>query len=239
MAKSIYQFWLNNGKSKIRLPINPETLSVDNGLMNERIKVADFGEVAFLNRPGNKSFSFSALLPKEWFPSCEYKNFPKPRDIEKRLTTWTNNKDTIQFIVTGNVKINMKVSVESLNFLEGTYSVGDLVMNITLQEYKVPKPRTIKVKKPIQSAKAKAKKPVKKVVKPRPKPKQVNKTYTVKSGDTLWGIAQRFYGDGLKWKQIWNDPNNKKRIIARDARNTRMPGHWIHIGFKLHLKGVK
>lgn len=233
MAKSIYQFWLNNGKSKIRLPVNPETLSVDNGLMNERIKVADFGEVAFINKPGNKSFSFSVLLPKDWFPSCEYKGFPKPRDIEKRLNTWANNKDTIQFIVTGNVKINMKVSIESLNFLEGTYGVGDLVMNITLQEYKVPKPRTIKVKKPIQSAKAKAKKPVKKVVKPRPKPKQVNKTYTVKSGDTLWAIATRYYGNGLQWKKIWNNPTNKKMMIARDSRNTRMPGHWIFPGQKL------
>ena len=67
MAKSIYQFWLNNGKSKIRLPVNPETLSVDYGLMNERIKVADFGEVAFINKPGNKSFSFSVLLPKDCF----------------------------------------------------------------------------------------------------------------------------------------------------------------------------
>jgi 5'-nucleotidase / UDP-sugar diphosphatase len=27
-------------------------------------------------------------------------------------------------------------------------------------------------------------------------------TYTVKKGDTLWGIAASRYGDGKKWKQI-------------------------------------
>jgi nucleoid-associated protein YgaU len=28
------------------------------------------------------------------------------------------------------------------------------------------------------------------------------KTYIVKSGDTMWGIAQRFYGTGLMWQRI-------------------------------------
>jgi len=40
--------------------------------------------------------------------------------------------------------------------------------------------------------------------------------YTVKSGDTLWAIAQKFYGDGNKYmkifeanKEVWTD-NGKK-----------------------------
>ncbi|WP_244438532.1 LysM peptidoglycan-binding domain-containing protein, partial [Mycolicibacterium septicum] len=28
------------------------------------------------------------------------------------------------------------------------------------------------------------------------------RTYTVVSGDTLWAIAERFYGDGNKYQQI-------------------------------------
>jgi nucleoid-associated protein YgaU len=27
-------------------------------------------------------------------------------------------------------------------------------------------------------------------------------TYTVKSGDTLWAISKRFYGDGNQWSRI-------------------------------------
>ena len=37
---------------------------------------------------------------------------------------------------------------------------------------------------------------------PPPPPKPTVRTYTVVSGDTLWAIAKRFYGDGSKYPQI-------------------------------------
>lgn len=33
-------------------------------------------------------------------------------------------------------------------------------------------------------------------------PKPLGLCYTVKSGDTLWSIAQRYYGSGFKWNQL-------------------------------------
>ena len=37
---------------------------------------------------------------------------------------------------------------------------------------------------------------------PPPPPPPAPRTYTVASGDTLWAIAERFYGDGNKYHQI-------------------------------------
>ncbi len=37
---------------------------------------------------------------------------------------------------------------------------------------------------------------------PPPPPEPAEQTYTVVSGDTLWAIAERFYGDGRKYPQI-------------------------------------
>jgi nucleoid-associated protein YgaU len=39
---------------------------------------------------------------------------------------------------------------------------------------------------------------------PPPPPPPAPRTYTVVSGDTLWAISERFYGDGSKYQQIAN-----------------------------------
>jgi nucleoid-associated protein YgaU len=41
-------------------------------------------------------------------------------------------------------------------------------------------------------------------VDPPPPPPPAARTYTVVSGDTLWAISERFYGDGSKYQQIAN-----------------------------------
>jgi nucleoid-associated protein YgaU len=37
---------------------------------------------------------------------------------------------------------------------------------------------------------------------PPPPPPPAPRTYTVVSGDTLWAISERFYGDGAKYQVI-------------------------------------
>lgn len=40
--------------------------------------------------------------------------------------------------------------------------------------------------------------------KPAPHHKAPHATYTVHSGDTLWGIAAHVYHNPLKWGQLWH-----------------------------------
>jgi nucleoid-associated protein YgaU len=42
---------------------------------------------------------------------------------------------------------------------------------------------------------------------PEPAPEPAPRTYTVISGDTLWAIAERFYGDGSKYQAIADASN--------------------------------
>lgn len=40
-------------------------------------------------------------------------------------------------------------------------------------------------------------------------PSTAIETYTVQSGDTLWSIAEQFYGDGDQWELIYSSPLNE------------------------------
>ncbi|MDO8741716.1 MAG: LysM peptidoglycan-binding domain-containing protein, partial [Candidatus Roizmanbacteria bacterium] len=43
---------------------------------------------------------------------------------------------------------------------------------------------------------------------PQP-PSPINNTYIVLPGDTLIGIAKKFYGNGAEWRRIWNVNTDK------------------------------
>ncbi len=45
---------------------------------------------------------------------------------------------------------------------------------------------------------------------PAPEPVSPSQVYVVRDGDTLWSIAQRFYGDGFMWPHIYDA--NKSQI---------------------------
>ena len=47
------------------------------------------------------------------------------------------------------------------------------------------------------------------------KPPEAARTYTVKSGDSLWAISERVYGNGNDWRRIYEA--NKDRIKDPDV----------------------
>ena len=69
----------------------------------------------------------------------------------------------------------------------------------------------------------------------RPSPPQP-KTRIIVSGDTLWGIAQRYYGSGAQYTRIYDA--NREAIEAEAKRRGRTGsnhGHWIYPGTVLTI----
>ncbi|MGA4837172.1 LysM peptidoglycan-binding domain-containing protein [Bacillus velezensis] len=217
MTKSVYEFWISQGKDRLRLPVLPEQIDISDTIQNDSVKVARFGEITFIDNPGAKEISFSSFFPKKHSPLSEYKGFPSPENAIARIDKWLKSKKPVQFLITG-TKINLTCSIEAFSHSEGQKDIGDQDFEIKLKEYKTASPRKIKQKK--------------KTKKKRPS-KSAPKTYTVKKGDTLWDLAGKFYGNSMQWRKIWNA--NKTAMIKRSRRNIRQPGHWIFPGQKLKI----
>ena len=63
-------------------------------------------------------------------------------------------------------------------------------------------------------------------------------TYTVVSGDTLWGIAAKKLGGGSKWPSIYDA--NVSTIEAEAKKHGKASsdhGHWIYPGEVLTIPG--
>lgn len=198
------EFWLsyNNGAEKLRLPVNPESLSVSSPFSHTDVQVAKLGEVSVFGERGLKEFSFSTFFPEYYNETyCEYSKFPKPSACVATLEKWRDKRKPIRFIVTG-TKVNIPVTIRDFSYeIERSGHGADIPFSLSLKEY-----RFLDVRKEVTKKKDKQRPPV---VNPD-KPNNGGSSYVVKKNDTLSKIAKSVYNDASKWRKIYDA--NKKLI---------------------------
>jgi LysM repeat protein len=213
------EFWLtyNNGAEKIRLPVNPESITVSSPFGFEDINVNRLGEITIIGERELKEYSFESFLPRDYNPTfCEYTNIPKPWDVVNTLERWRDSRKPCRLIVTG-TPINTPVTIRDFEYEpDKAGSPGDIYFSITLKEYRFVS--FAKVNTSGTAAKV-SPKPA------RPSTKLTPKTYVVKKGDCLWKIAQRFYGKGSEWRKIYEA---NKKVIGKNP-NLIYPGQKLVI----------
>lgn len=98
------------------------------------------------------------------------------------------------------------VTLEDYSIKEAAALGNDIEVEIKLKMYKEMKLEVLPVQEKASASKAgSSKKTTKKSEPKRTTKKQTEETtYTVQSGDTLWAIAKRFYGEGDKYIYLAN-----------------------------------
>lgn len=198
------EFWLINGKDRLRLPVNPESNSYTSPFSYEEVDVAGLGEITRIGYHGEDEFQISTFWPATYNSVyCSYSGFISPSSFVSKIKSWRDARKPIQFVVTGAGGVNTKVTIRDLQVDGEKFgSPGDIYFTLSLKEYREVTIKTATVTTPKSSSKK------------RPSSsKSKSKTYTVKKGDCLWKISKRYYGKGSEWRKIYNA---NKKVIGKN-----------------------
>lgn len=203
----MYSFFIDG----MELPIAPQKLTVKIKGNNKTLTLINEGDINFLRAPGLTEITFDAVLPM--LGQYSFANgYRRPDSYLNKLESLMTGKEPFRFLASrvspsGRLlyDTNMKVSLENYTVTEDATKGPDVTVSITLKQYISYSTKTVTVVKP---------KPEKKPVVQQKKKRETSsapkvKTYTVKSGDCLWNIAKKYYGNGAQYTKIYNANKGK------------------------------
>lgn len=196
-----YSVYFKYGSKKYKLPVNPEEIKRSRSLNVETYQVLGAGQVSIPSYCELEEYSFEAEFPSQDYQYIESGARADADYYEKMFRKAQKNKKPIRFIASNDITddISVRVLVKSVEVIEKAGEEGDKYISLTLMEYKGASKRYIAVQTPTATVKQEDTATNSEAVNPAVAD---NKTHTVQSGDTLWGIAKKYYGNGAQYPKI-------------------------------------
>ena len=230
-----YNFYFKDGSDVLTFPITPGELNIKVGSNNKVVTLISEGDINILKSPSLIEVEFEARFPMRKYPySREVASFQTYFEKFKELK---EKKKSFRFIVARAMPngrrtwdTNLLVALEEFDITEDANEGDDVLVSFKLKQFKEYGVKTLPKSylKTTTSTSNKSRSTDNKTAK--------SQTYTVKSGDCLWNIAKKFYGNGTQWKKIYEA--NKSAIEAdakKHGKKSSSNGHWIWPGLKLTI----
>jgi len=207
-----YMFYFD----KMLLPVAPSKLQLKIENQNKTLNLINEGEINVLKKPGLTTIKFDFLLPNVKYPFAKYKRgFIKADDFLEEIEDLKVSQKPFQFIITRELPTgkslfdtNIKVAIEDYTIKEDANQGFDIVVSISLKQYKNYGTKNCKVT--FTESKEKATVTVQKTRETTNSPAPTTSaSHTVVQGETLWAIAKKYYGNGEKYTEIYNANKDK------------------------------
>lgn len=226
----IYLSEVSGGKSKFTFPALPSSIQRKIGTKYQSYDIIQKGNVKIPRGMEVESISWSGVFFGESKKNeliC--RKWTKPATCVSTLKKWMENGTVLRLLVT-NTAINCDVTISSFEPQE-TGAHGNIEYSIIFLANKELKIFTTSELKIAQFAKKTT---------PRPSSAQAQasggRTYTIKSGDTLWAIAKKMYGSGADYTKIYDANKSITESTAKSHGFSNSDnGHWIFPGTTISI----
>ena len=210
---------LSTTSSKMYFPVNPEKLQYKSATLFQEYAVINLGAIKIPSGQDVTTIGWDCFFPGEILSTQPFiKKWAVPSDLHKQLESWKENGTKLNLIVSGS-PFNLWVYISS-------YEVSLEDANGSIH-YSIEFTKAISV----SVEKDKAETPVNRVTKTT-----TERTYTIKKGDTLWAIANKYYGSGAKYMTIYNANSSTIEAAAKKhGKKSSSKGHWIYPGTVLKI----
>lgn len=188
------EFWIKQDNSgALQLPVKPTEFNVTVAHRNTVVNVLQLGDINLMGKTGLREVSLSSFFPAKDYNFSNNSGRKSPIACVNLLESWRNSGKPVRVIITD--LLNMEATIESFTWGERD-ATGDIYYTLALKEYK-----KIKTKKATVSTET--------TRETKSAESSSGKTYTIKSGDCLWNIAKRFYGNGAQYTKIYEANKDK------------------------------
>lgn len=214
---SQYDFYLKS----LLLPIAPSQMKLTINNNNTTYVLIDEGEINILKKAKLTDIEFDCTIPQVRHPFAVYPGgFQKAKYFLNYFEKLKTSQKPFQFIVSrtmpsGKVlfSTNIKVSMESYSITDTTKEGFDLIVKIKLKQYRNYSTKTCKVEMKADNSASATTDTMRAPSSTDNAPdSKLPMTYKAVSGDCLWNLAKKYYGDGSKYTLIakannMSDPN--------------------------------
>ena len=188
--RRILSFLEETSGRELILPVTPSSYQWDHGNRVETVQLDQSGE---LNLPGGAlmgSCTLSdVLFPAQLYSFCNPGAVDNPYVYIEQLERWSNDGAVVSWLVSG-TPTNAQVLIERIQYGERD-GTNDIYATIDLRQYRKPEAPVLSLSgggaQTSRDSRTGA---------------AQQRSYTVQAGDTLWGIAQQYYGDGRQYTRL-------------------------------------
>lgn len=207
----------------ILLPVNPESIKLSDTQHIEVVDIINLGQVPIISHSDLKTIEFESFVPGR-FGDGNYKRegYTSPSAFISSIRAYKESGLPVRVLIGGGFRsaVNGLFVIQTFDVSTEPGYEQDVKYAIKLLQYRAMRPRKVEIKEKKAVVKAT---PKNRPNAPTPREEvlivplnmtKVKKRHTVISGDTLWGIAQKTYGDGSRYREIFEA--NKDKIKNPD-----------------------